>query len=55
MENDVNTAENIPNFTEMYEVLDVETADTCPVCGGEITPLGHCKMCENCYWSACEL
>jgi len=57
MENDVINIEITQDFTELYEILDINLrdADKCPVCGGEITPLGHCKMCETCYWSACEL
>jgi len=57
MENDVINNEITQDFTELYEILDINLrdADKCPVCGGDITPLGHCKMCETCYWSACEL
>lgn len=54
MENNAINSEIAVDFTKIFEVFDTN-ADKCPVCGGEITPLGHCKMCENCYWSACEL
>jgi hypothetical protein len=55
MENDANVLEIAPNILEIRDFVDTSTADKCPICGGDITPIGHCRMCENCYWSACEL
>lgn len=43
--------------TKLVENLIVleNDPDKCPVCGHEVIHMGHCKMCEDCYWSACEL